>query len=213
METKLADPAAPLNLSTKDGSPRAWSPAVLPALKFELGVKEEPERSPSPVSPAWSGLQSGSSPPRSPAWPPHRPAIWSPALAEPDTAAARSIWSPAVSCEQESRAVSTNNNTVVRGAGLPGKVVVEVRCGGCGEVTSQFRPDTLARCGNCPRPAARPERLFKVSTTYQSSFSFILVSNYMLKVYNLQRFAIIIPKFRILLPACREARACSLTPN
>merc|ERR1711923_430148 len=65
--------------------------------------------------------------------------IWSPlSLVESDS---KRIWSPAVSCEKENSSNTSNNNN-----NNSGKVVVEVRCGGCGDVTSQFRPDTSARC-------------------------------------------------------------------
>ena len=89
--------------------------------------------------------------------------IWSPlSLVESDS---KRIWSPAVSCEKENSSNTSNNNN---NSGGGGKVVVEVRCGGCGDVTSQFRPDTSARCSSCPahRPQpssqTRPERIFKV---------------------------------------------------
>jgi hypothetical protein len=90
----------------------------------------------------------------SPIWGPGHARIWSPAEEQ------RRIWSPAVTCEEENK-LSTNNNTI-----SSSKVVVEVRCGGCGDVTSKFRPD-VSRCHNCVHTGShhvsRTERIFKVN--------------------------------------------------
>ena len=78
-------------------------------------------------------------------------------MAETDT---KRIWSPAVSCEKENNSGNNNNNH------SGNKVVVEVRCGGCGDVTGQFRPDTESRCHACTGSGgsqARPGRTFEVS--------------------------------------------------
>ena len=122
-------------------SPSRVSPDPMKSPMSSLPVKDS--HSPSPVTSLWSTSSAHTR-------------IWSPLVED-----TKRIWSPAVSCEKENN--STNNNNNSSGA----KVLVEVRCGGCGDVTSQFRPDTSARCHNCTHPhqlsqQARPERIFKV---------------------------------------------------
>ena len=153
--------STPLNLSTKDVSPSTPDSSSSPLIfdfkkeKFLFPVKREASQSPVDSVSDQTEPSVKTSPGHvtssllSPLAGHHR--IWSP-LVSSETDSKR-IWSPAVSCEKEN---SNNNNT--------SKVVVEVRCGGCGDVTSQFRPDTSSRCHNCSHSntAPRPERIFKV---------------------------------------------------
>ena len=120
-----------------DSSLRPTDPIVLGSVP---SLKIKRDLSPHPVQLSSSSPHSG---------------IWSP-LAETDT---KRIWSPAVSCEKENNSGNNNNN-------LGSKVVVEVRCGGCGDVTGQFRPDTESRCHACSTSGAhqaRQGRTFEVS--------------------------------------------------
>ena len=160
----------PLNLSTKEASP--LTPDSPSSLIFDFKkeklfpIKREnqsPNSSAASISPdpskyTASNIRVKDSPSPSPVatslWSSSQHArIWSP-LADDH----KRIWSPAVSCEKENNSSSNNNNNT------GSKVLVEVRCGGCGDVTSQFRPDTSSRCQNCSQhqQQTRPERIFKV---------------------------------------------------
>ena len=157
----------PLNLSTKDASPATPdSPSSLIFDFKKFPIKRECLHSPvkpseSSLRPAAEQIVLGSVPslkrdasPHFSSSSPHS-GIWSP-LAE--TADTKRIWSPAVSCEKENNSGNNNNNH--------NKVVVEVRCGGCGDVTGQFRPDTETRCHSCTNTGGlqpRQGRTFEVS--------------------------------------------------
>jgi len=158
---------APLNLSTKDStSPTSPTSPESPAssspifdFKTETILKHESNQSPSPR--LWTKEEdrkrdcSSSPAPVSPPslWrsspPQHR--IWSPLVTEES----RRIWSPAVTCEQENKINKNNNNTT-------SGVLVEVRCGGCVEVTSkQSKCETCVRHHHHHHAPARQERIFK----------------------------------------------------
>ena len=184
--------SSPLNLSTKGPTPKQPPPTQHSTLKSDFPLKSEPgslhikreadfsdlksPRTPSPPTSPEHTIKSKlhhNSPSPSlqtdilshhqhhhthPHHPPHpwgpgHARLWSPAEDQ------RRIWSPAVTCEEENKLSTTTNNNNISSS----KVVVEVRCGGCGDVTSQFRPD-VSRCNNCLHPAAthRPERVFEV---------------------------------------------------
>ena len=160
---------SPLNLSTKDVSPN--TPDSPSSLIFDFKkeklfpVKREPNQSPvdSSISPdptrvSMSSLPVKDIPSPGSLWTSSSPhsRIWSPLVED-----TKRIWSPAVSCEKE------NNNNTTSTSLDTAKVLVEVRCGGCGDVTSQFRPDTTSRCHSCSshqhhHSGSRPERIFKV---------------------------------------------------
>jgi len=159
---------SPLNLSTKDVSPN--TPDSPSSLIFDFKkeklfpVKREPNQSPvdSSISPdptrvSMSSLPVKDIPSPGSLWTSSSPhsRIWSPLVED-----TKRIWSPAVSCEKE------NNNNTTSTSLDTAKVLVEVRCGGCGDVTSQFRPDTTSRCHSCTshhhhHSGSRPERIFK----------------------------------------------------
>ena len=143
----------PLNLSTKDAASPATpdSPSSLIFDFKKFPIKRECLHSPVKAEQIVQvpSLKRDASPHFSSSSP--HSGIWSP-LAE--TADTKRIWSPAVSCEKENNSGNNNNN----------KVVVEVRCGGCGDVTGQFRPDTESRCHACTNThQPRQGRTFEVS--------------------------------------------------
>ena len=162
----------PLNLSTKNDSPDTPdSPSSLIFDFKKFPIKRECLHSPVKLSDSSSvrptdPIVLGSVPslkikrdlhsPLLSSSSPHS-GIWSP-MAETDT---KRIWSPAVSCEKENNSSGNNNNN------LGSKVVVEVRCGGCGDLTGQFRPDTESRCHACSASGGqhqtRQGRTFEVS--------------------------------------------------
>ena len=161
---------------------RASSPLNL-SMKHETLVKSEVKDDPSsdctpspPLPPTLSSLPSPHSSPLGGFPIPtslHLPtSTWQNRLESSGRRSATSIWSPAVTCEQETtKKKNLNNNNNV--------VDVHAGCGGdCGDVTGKFSPDMAARCTSCHLSSSlhRTERAFAVSQfskniyVYQSNF-------------------------------------------
>ena len=145
---------------------RASSPLNL-SMKHETIIKSEVKDDPSdctpspPLPPTLSSLPSPHSSPLGGFTTPtslHLPtSTWQSRL-ESSGRSAASIWSPAVTCEQETTKKKNlnNNNNVVE---------VNVVCGDCGDVTGKFSPDMTARCSSCQLSSSlhRTDRAFPVS--------------------------------------------------